>query len=58
MFTPMGPGVDSETAIMVVSSWLVNQPVVSPMSWRKGMVASPPPTENRPVLKNSKKRRR
>ena len=53
MLTPIGPGVDSETAIMVVSSWLVNQPVASPMCWRNGMVAMPPPTENRPVLKNS-----
>lgn len=48
MLTPMGPGVDSEMAIMLASSWLVNQPVRCPMSWRKGMVARPPPTENRP----------
>ena len=51
----MGPGVDSDTAIMVVKSPLENQPVREPMSCKKGIVASPPPTANRPVLKNSKK---
>ena len=51
---PMGPGVDSDTAIMLVSSAEVNQPVRWPMSVRKGMVARPPPTANRPVRKNSK----
>ena len=53
MFTPMGPGVDSDTAIMVVRSASVNQPVVAPIFCRKGMVAMPPPTANKPVLKNS-----
>ena len=53
MLTPMGPGVDSEMAIMLASSPEVNQPVRLPRSVRKGMVASPPPMENRPTLKNS-----
>ena len=55
MFTPMGPGVDSEMAIMLASSPEVNQPVRCPMSVRKGMVARPPPMANSPALKNSKK---
>ena len=51
---PIGPGVDSETAIMLVSSLIVYQPVFWPISVRKGMVASPPPIAKSPVLKNSK----
>ena len=50
---PMGPGVDSDTASMFISWAWVYQPVVWPMSWRKGSVAMPPPMANRPVLKNS-----
>ena len=35
--------------------WRVNQPVRSAISERKGTVAMPPPTANRPVLKNSQR---
>ena len=55
---PMGPGVDSDTASMFMSWAWVNQPVASPMSWRKGSVAIPPPMAKSPVLKNSQNRRR
>ena len=53
MLTPMGPGVDSDTAIISASCPELNQPVFSAMALRKGIVAMPPPTEKRPVLKNS-----
>ena len=53
MFTPRGPGVDSEIAIIVDNVSIVNQPYFSPISVKNGIVANPPPTENRPTLKNS-----
>ena len=52
----MGPGVDSDTAIMSASFAWVNQPVRVLMSYRKGSVAMPPPTAKSPVLKNSQNR--
>ena len=55
---PMGPGVDSDTASIFISSVGVYQPVETPISFRNGRVAMPPPMANRPVLKNSQKRRR
>ena len=52
---PMGPGVDSEMAIMsVIKDWEY-QPVDSDSRCKKGRVAMPPPTANRPILKNSQK---
>ena len=53
VFTPMGPGVDSATAIISASCALVNHVYLSVMAERKGMVARPPPTAKSPVLKNS-----
>ena len=50
---PMGPGVDSDTASIFMSCVCVYQPVDSPMWAKNGSVAMPPPTANRPVLKNS-----
>ena len=58
MLTPIGPGVDSDTATMSASMLCVNQPVLSEISYMKGSVAIPPPTAKRPVLKNSQNRRR
>ena len=55
MLMPIGPGVDSETAIMLASSEVVNHPVLALMSKRNGTVAIPPPIAKRPVLKNSQK---
>ena len=55
---PIGPGVDSDTASIFISSPLVYQPVLSPMALRKGIVAMPPPTANSPVRKNSQYSRR
>ena len=52
--TPIGPGVDSETAIMSIRSFGVNHGYRSEICLRKGRVASPPPMANRPVLKNSR----
>ena len=53
MLTPMGPGVDSDTATMSASISCVNQPVRVEISYMNGSVAIPPPTAKRPVLKNS-----
>ena len=51
---PIGPGVDSETAIISANSDAENQPYFSDKSNKKGSVTSPPPTANKPILKNSK----
>ena len=53
IFIPIGPGVDSLTAIIVKSSSCVKYPKVSPIFAKNGIVARPPPIEKRPVLKNS-----
>ena len=53
MLTPIGPGVDSLIATMVVKSVRLNHPYFNDISCKKGIVASPPPMENNPVLKNS-----
>ena len=53
MFTPMGPGVDSATAIISAMSECVNQFVLSDIAYKNGRVAKPPPTENKPVFMNS-----
>ena len=57
MLMPIGPGVDSDTAIMSAMSAWENQPVLSDISYRKGSVARPPPTEKSPVFMNSNIRR-
>lgn len=48
---PIGPGVDSEIAIISNNSWEVIHPYLSTNSCRKGMVANPPPIANSPILK-------
>ena len=53
IFIPIGPGVDSLTAIIVRSSSCVKYPKLSPIFAKNGIVASPPPIEKSPVLKNS-----
>ena len=53
MFTPMGPGVASEIAIIVVRSAVENQAVRWERSKRNGTVAMPPPMENMPMSRNS-----
>jgi hypothetical protein len=53
MLMPMGPGVDSDTAIMLIRSACVNQLVLSARSLKNGSVAMPPPMANRPMRKNS-----
>ena len=58
MLMPIGPGVDSDTASIFIRSVWLYHPVERPMFFRKGNVAMPPPTANRPVLKNSQKSRR
>ena len=50
----IGPGVDSEIAIILVSSAAVNHEYFPTMAFKNGSVASPPPTANNPALKNSK----
>ena len=53
MLMPIGPGVDSDIAIMSVMKRSLNQPVRWLSSWRNGIVAIPPPTAKSPILKNS-----
>src|SRR5690554_3008354 len=55
VFIPIGPGVDSDMAIISSRSWDVIQPYFHTISWRNGIVANPPPIENNPILKNTKK---
>ena len=50
---PIGPGVLSLTAIIVLNVSRSNQPYLTAISCKKGIVAKPPPTANKPVLKNS-----
>ena len=50
---PIGPGVDSDTAIIVDRVVRSNQPYLIAISCKNGIVARPPPTANKPVLKNS-----
>ena len=52
-FIPTGPGVIDATAIIWVSSLTEYQPYTSDKWYKKGMVAYPPPKENKPILKNS-----
>ena len=54
MLTPIAPGVDCDTAIISIRVFWSNQLYFVASSDRNGIVASPPPTENKPTLKNSK----
>ena len=58
ILTPMGPGVDSETAIISASCCLLNQSYLSVSSIRKGMVTKPPPIASSPILQNSQNKTR
>ena len=53
ILTPIGPGVDSDMAIISVSSDVENQEYFLLKSNKKGIVAAPPPMANNPMQKNS-----
>ena len=48
-FTPTGPGVTEEIAIIFVSCSIVYQLYFSAMWYRNGSVEYPPPKENNPI---------
>ena len=50
----MGPGVISAIEIICVNSSIVIQPLETISSWRRGIIASPPPMVNSPTFANTR----